>query len=387
MRAVVCQDTALRVEEVPDPVPGPGQVLLEVVRCGICGSDLHMRHHADVVADMSARIGLDGIMRVADPVVMGHEFCGRVLEYGPRTQRRWPGGTLVVALPMLRRDGRAAMTGLAAEAPGGYAEKVLVQESLTMAVPEGVGPDVAALTEPLAVAWHAVRRGAVGRRTTAVVIGCGPIGLAVILMLKARGVRRVVASDFSPARRALAVRCGADVVIDPARESPWAGFADSRHVTDARKLLDSAFGAMAALRRVPGLPWARVLRSADALGAAVPTGPVVFECVGVPGMIGQIVEEAPLRSRVVVVGVCMEPDTFQPAMAINKEIDLRFVFAYDPAEFHDTLQMVADGKVDPSPLLTGTVGLDGVAAAFDVLADPERHAKILIDPQSTVDRA
>lgn len=387
MRAVVCQDTALRVEEVPDPVPGPGQVLLEVVRCGICGSDLHMRHHADVVADMSARIGLDGIMRVADPVVMGHEFCGRVLEYGPRTQRRWPTGTLVVALPMLRRDGRAAMTGLAAEAPGGYAEKVLVQESLTMAVPEGVGPDVAALTEPLAVAWHAVRRGAVGRRTTAVVIGCGPIGLAVILMLKARGVRRVVASDFSPARRALAVRCGADVVVDPARESPWAGFADSRHVTDARKLLDSAFGAMAALRRVPGLPWARVLRAADALGAAVPTGPVVFECVGVPGMIGQIVEEAPLRSRVVVVGVCMEPDTFQPAMAINKEIDLRFVFAYDPAEFHDTLQMVADGKVDPSPLLTGTVGLDGVAAAFDVLADPERHAKILIDPQSTVDRA
>lgn len=386
MRAVVCQDTSLGVAEVPDPVPGPGQVLLEVERCGICGSDLHMRHHADVVADLSARIGLDGIMRVAEPVVMGHEFCGRVVAYGPGTHRRWPTGTLVVALPMLSRDGRAAMTGLAAEAPGAYAEKVLVQESLTMAVPDGVDPDVAALTEPLAVAWHAVRRGGAGRRTTAVVIGCGPIGLAVILMLKARGVRKVVASDFSPARRDLARRCGADVVVDPADESPWAGFAGARHVTDARALLDSAFRGMAALRRVPGLPWAPVLRAADAVGAAVPAGPVVFECVGVPGVIGQIVEEAPLRSRVVVVGVCMEPDTFQPAMAINKEIDLRFVFAYDPAEFHATLRMIGDGRVDPTPLLTGTVGLDGVAAAFDALADPERHAKILIDPRSTVDR-
>jgi threonine dehydrogenase-like Zn-dependent dehydrogenase len=382
MRAVVCQDTQLRVEELPDPVPGPGQVLLEVARCGICGSDLHMRHHADVVADMSDLIGLDGIMRVADPVVMGHEFSGRVLSYGPGTRRAWPEGQLVVSLPMVRTAGRAAMTGLSAEAPGGYAEKVVVQESLTMPVPDGVDADLAALTEPLAVAWHAVRRGRVGRRDTAVVVGCGPIGLAVILMLKARGVRTVVASDFSAARRELAVRCGADVVVDPAVDSPWATFEESRHVTDARTLLDSAFDAMASLRRVPLLPWATVLHAADAVGAAVPAGPVVFECVGVPGVIEQIVNAAPLRSRVVVVGVCMEPDTFQPAMAINKEIDLRFVFAYDPAEFHDTLRMIASGKVDPRPLLTGTVGLDGVAAAFDALGDAERHAKILIDPAS-----
>ena len=385
MRAVVCQDTHLTVEEVPDPVPGPGQVLLEVTRCGICGSDLHMRHHADVVADMSDLIGLDGVMRVSDAVVMGHEFCGRVLAYGPGTRREWPEGQLVVSLPMVQRDGRAGMTGLSAEAPGGYAEKVVVQESLTMAVPDGVTADVAALTEPLAVAWHAVRRGRVGRKQTAVVVGCGPIGLAVILMLKARGVKRVIASDFSAARRELAVRCGADVVVDPATESPWASFETTRHVTDARQLLDTAFDAMAKLRRVPKLPWASVLKAADVVGAAVPAGPVVFECVGVPGVIGQIINAAPLRSRVVVVGVCMQPDTFQPAMAINKEIDLRFVFAYDPAEFHDTLQMIAKGLVDPTPLITGTVGLDGVATAFDVLADAERHAKILIDPRSAAD--
>ncbi|WP_310961451.1 zinc-binding dehydrogenase [Nocardioides terrisoli] len=380
MRAVVCQQSQLRTEDVPDPVPGPGQVLLEVTRCGICGSDLHMRRHADVVADMSELIGLDGIMRVADAVVMGHEFCGRVLSYGPGTRQEWRPGQLVVSLPMVRRDGRAAMTGLSAEAPGGYAEKILVQESLTMAVPDGVAPDAAAMTEPLAVAWHAVRRGRVGRRDTAVVIGCGPIGLAVILMLKARGVRTVVASDLSAARRELAVRCGADVVVDPAVDSPWASFQQTRHVTDARALLDTAFDAMEKLRRIPRLPWAKVLRAADAAGAAVPSGPVVFECVGVPGVIEQIVTGAPLRSRVVVVGVCMEPDTFQPAMAINKEIDLRFVFAYDPAEFHDTLQMIASGKVDPTPLVTGTVGLDDVADAFESLASAEHHAKILIDP-------
>lgn len=380
MRAVVCHETELTVEEVPDPVPGPGQVLLEVTRCGICGSDLHMREHADVVADMSARVGLDSIMRVRDRVIMGHEFCGRVVSYGPKTRRAWEQGQLVVSLPMVRTDGVAGMTGLAADAPGGYAEKVLVQESMTFPVPDGVGEDVAALTEPLAVAWHAVRRGKVGRGETAVVVGCGPIGLAVILMLKARGVKTVIASDFSTARRALAVRCGADIVVDPSEVSPWDHFETTRHITDAKKLLGTAFDGMEQLRRVPLLPWHKVMHAADALGAAVPAGPVVFECVGVPGIIADIVDHAPLRSRVVVVGVCMEPDTFQPAMAINKEIDLRFVFAYDPAEFHDTLQMIASGKVDPTPLLTGTVGLDGVAQAFSDLGSAEHHAKVLIDP-------
>jgi threonine dehydrogenase-like Zn-dependent dehydrogenase len=275
------------------------------------------------------------------------------------------------------------MTGLSAKAPGAYAERVLVQESLTMPVPNGLAIETAALTEPMAVAWHAVRRSRVRKRETAVVIGCGPIGLAVILMLKARGVRTVIASDFSPARRALAERCGADVVIDPGTGSPWTGFEQSDYLTDANELFDLALGTMARLRRVPKLPWWQVLRAAEAAGAT-PHGPVVFECVGVPGIISEIVDHAPLASRVVVVGVCMEPDTIQPAMAINKEIDLRFVFAYQPQEFRETLHLIADGKVDPTPLVTATVGLDGVAGAFETLADPERHAKILIDPASSV---
>jgi threonine dehydrogenase-like Zn-dependent dehydrogenase len=109
---------------------------------------------------------------------------------------------------------------------------------------------------------------------------------------------------------------------------------------------------------------------------------VVFECVGVPGMIASLVDDAPFFSRVVVVGVCVGPDTFEPAMAINKEVDLRFVLGYTPLEFADTLRMLADGKIDPRPLVTGTVGLDGVAGAFDALAGADTHAKVLVDPRA-----
>jgi len=383
MKAVVCQETRLEVAELPDPVPGPGQVLLEVVRGGICGSDLHARRHADQLADLASGIGYDDVMRPHESVVMGHEFSGRVLDYGPGTRQAWTSGTPVVSLPMIRMDDRVQMTGLSAKAPGAYAERLLVQESLTMDVPNGLSPETAALTEPMAVAWHAVRRSGVRKKETAVVIGCGPIGLAVILMLKARGVATVVASDFSPRRRALAEQCGADVVIDPGAGSPWSNFEESRYITDANDLFDLALGTMAKLRRVPRLPWWQVLRAAEAAGAT-PQGPVVFECVGVPGIIDDIVNHAPLASRVVVVGVCMEPDTFQPAMAINKEIDLRFVFAYQPHEFRETLHLIADGKVDPTPLITGTVGLEGVSHAFEVLGSPEGHAKVLIDPTSEV---
>ncbi|HVK27825.1 MAG TPA: zinc-binding dehydrogenase [Nocardioides sp.] len=380
MRAVVCHRAELTVENLPDLAPTRGQVLLDVERCGICGSDLHARTHCDETAADVAELGYDDFMRSSDKVVMGHEFVGTVADYGPRTKRSWPVGTRVVSLPVLRTDRGVHLTGLTAQASGGYAEQVLVDAAMTMRVPDGVDADQAALTEPMAVALHAVRRGQVGAKDTAVVIGCGPIGLAVIAMLKATGVRHVIASDFSPGRRALAEKMGADVVVDPAEESPWASFAESkRYLTEAIALAELGLDAMDKLRAVPLLPWAHVMRAADKVGAT-PRGPVVFECVGVPGMIEHVVANAPLLTRVVVVGVCMGQDSFRPSMAINKEIDLRFVFAYDPSEFHQTLQWIASGKVDVRPLVTGTVGLDGVAGAFTDLADPERHAKILIDP-------
>jgi threonine dehydrogenase-like Zn-dependent dehydrogenase len=380
MRAVVCTNAELDVVERPEPVPGRGQVRIQVLRCGICGSDLHARHGLDAWADMAARAGYDRFGRSDEPIVFGHEFCGEVAEHGPGCRRTSTTGTHVVALPLLRSGSGVDTVGLSKHAPGAYAEQTLVEESLMMPVPNGLEPDIAALTEPMAVAWHAVRRGEVRKRTVAIVIGCGPIGLAVILLLKAKGVRTVVASDFSPGRRALATACGADVVVDPAHASPFSAVERRGQLTDIPSALELAVSTREKLERLP-VGWWHAWRLGEALGAA-PKHPVIFECVGMPGVIDSIIDGAPLFSRVVVVGVCVGPDRITPAMAINKEIDLRFVIGYTPLEFRDALHMLAEGEVDPRPLITGTVGLDGVDGAFAALGDPEAHAKILIDPRA-----
>lgn len=271
-------------------------------------------------------------------------------------------------------------------APGAYAEQVVVEESLAIEVPNGLPPRISALTEPLAVGLHAVRRGEVKKRDVAIVIGCGPVGLAVIAMLKASGVREIIASDFSPGRRELASRLGADLIVDPATDSPYATAANYGQMLRTSEALEAALGAMEKLRRLP-LPWWQVWRAAEALGPGKPNRPVIFECVGVPGVIDEIISSAPLFSRVVVVGLCMGGDRIRPAMAINKEIDLRFVVGYTPPEFRESLQLLAEGEIDPAPMVTGEVGLDGVGDAFEALGDPARHAKILIDPTSDCDHA
>ena len=107
---------------------------------------------------------------------------------------------------------------------------------------------------------------------------------------------------------------------------------------------------------------------------------MIFECVGVPGMLQQILKGAPAGARVVVVGVCMEDDRIKPMLAIVKELQLQFVLGYTPEEFAESLAAIADGKIDVAPLITGRVGLDGVAGAFEALANPEAHAKILVEP-------
>ena len=380
MKAVVCRNAELDVLEQPEPVPGRGQVRLQVLRCGICGSDLHARHGTDQWADLAVRVGYDRFARSEQPIVFGHEFCGEVAEHGPGCRKTTPAGRRVVALPLLRGARGIDMVGLSADAPGAYAEQMLVQESLMMPVPNGLDTDVAALTEPMAVGWHAVRRADVAKRTVAIVIGCGPVGLSVILLLKANGVRNVVASDYSPGRRALATACGADVVIDPAVSSPFTAVDRRGHLNDIPSALDLAVDTKEKLERLP-VGWWHLWRLGEALGAA-PKHPVIFECVGVPGVIESIIDGAPLFTRIVVVGVVVGADQITPAMAINKEIDLRFAFGYTPLEFRDTLHMLADGTVDPTPLITGKVGLDGVDNAFAALGNPETHAKILIDPSS-----
>jgi len=109
--------------------------------------------------------------------------------------------------------------------------------------------------------------------------------------------------------------------------------------------------------------------------------PVVFECVGAPGVLQNLIESAPAGSQIVVAGVCMETDKIEPSIAITKEIELTFVFGYSPEEFAATLDDIAEGRVDVSGLVTGKVGLNDVAGAFVALGDPEAHVKILVEPQ------
>ncbi|GAC1591972.1 MAG: zinc-binding dehydrogenase [Acidimicrobiales bacterium] len=357
-------------------------MLLNVTACGICGSDLHARRHADAQADVLAEAGYDGFMRSDQQVVFGHEFCGEIVDYGPDSQRKLATGAPVVALPLIKRGGKVHAIGLSAAAPGGYAEQVLIEEALMLAVPNGLAPKLASLTEPMAIGRHAVRRSEIGKKDVAIVIGCGPVGLAVICMLKAEGVETIVASDLSPARRDLARTCGAGIVVDPTEGSPYDQVTDRGYATS---IATSAAGGLAAMKKLQQLPLPAdlVLRVLDRLGAMKPKRPIIFECVGVPGIIDGIIASAPLSSRVVVAGVCMEPDRFRPVMAINKEIDLRFVVGYTPLEFRDTLHMIADGTVNAAPLVTGTIGLQGVAAAFDTLSGLAKHAKILVEPGSS----
>ena len=386
MKAVVCQNTELQVVELPEPVPAKGQALVKVLRCGICGSDLHMRHHCDEFKAVVDKVGFAKVLpSSSDPVVFGHELCAEVLEYGTGCDKKLKPGTRVVAQPVLRIGNAIHVAGLSPLATGGFAERMLLQESALVPVPNGLSAEMAALTEPMAVAWHAVRRSEIQRKDVAIVIGCGPVGLALICLLKAQGVERVVASDFSAGRRALAQRCGADVLIDPREGSPYAERPGEDFIRDLPSLLELSLGTREKLGKLP-VPWHIAWRLAEKLGVGAPKRPVIFECVGLPGLLQQIIDGAPLLSRVMVVGVCMQVDRYEPALAIHKEIDLRFVFGHSPLEYRDTLHMIAEGKVDCAPMITGTVGLDGVANAFDALKDPERHAKILIDPQSAVAR-
>lgn len=337
MRAAVLRDGRMVYRDnVPDPVPGPGQVLVAVRACGICGSDLHFAAHGAEMLALTDQMGASaGGMQVDldRDVFMGHEFSAEVLEAGPETDTH-PLGTLVTSLPVLLSTNGVEPIFQSNNTIGGYAERMLLSAPLLLPIRNGLDPQHAALTEPMAVGLHAVNKSSVQRDEPVLVLGCGPIGIAIIAALHMRGVEAIVASDFSPRRRELATTMGAHQTIDPAAGSPF----------DSVK------------------------------------PKVVFEAVGVPGIIDDVMLRAQPGTRLVVAGVCMEADAVHPVFGIAKEINVQFVLAYDPTEFAESLRAISEGDIDVSPLITGEVGLDGVGAAFDDLADPERHCKILVTP-------
>ena len=151
--------------ERPEPVPGRGQVRIEVLRCGICGSDLHARHGIDQWAELAVQLGYDRFARSDQPIVFGHEFCGEVAEHGPGCRKSIAGrhARRRAAAPA-RRAAASTRPACRCTPPAPTPSRCSSQESLMMPVPNGLDPDVAALTEPMAVGWHAVRRGEVGKR-------------------------------------------------------------------------------------------------------------------------------------------------------------------------------------------------------------------------------
>ena len=358
MRATVMRNKRLVVTDLPQPEPGPGEVMVKTLACGICGSDLHALRHAEQFVEAQRRAGSVFTMNLTRDVVMGHEFCAEIVEYGPETTRALRAGTRVCSRPSLIRADGPRTVGYSNDTPGGYAEYMRLTESLLLPVPNGLVTEHAALTEPMAVGLHAVTKARLEPDDAPLVIGCGPVGLAVIAALRLHGARPIVAADFSTRRRELATALGADLVVDPAQTTPWQSWREAAVWPDAS--------------RAPLLPpWIK--------GPAVRPA-VVFECVGVPGVLDQIMAAAPRGTRIIVVGVCMEADTIYPMLGISKELNLQFVLGYTPDEFAATLDHIAEGRIQVAPLITGKVGVEGVAGAFEALASPERHAKILVEP-------
>ena len=332
MRAVVSKGPrTLAVESVADPTPRPGECVLRVEGCGICGSDLHLYQ--------------GGLLPPG--AIMGHEFAGELME----SVGDHKAGERFCAIPTLSCGTCArCVTGLSAfctngsraiglgPAPGALAEYVAVAPHNLVKLPAGVGAEPGALVEPLAVGLHAVNVARIRPDEAALVMGAGPVGLAVVLWLRHLGVRTILVSEKSPGRRAVAERLGATAVVEPGGVLP----ATQRHAPDG-------------------------------LG-------VVFEATGVPGLIAQGVNAAAFRGRVVVVGVCNHPDTLFPLAGILKEATVHFVLAYELSDFRYTVAMLEQERIDPSPMITDRIGLDEVPAMFETLAAPTTQAKVLIAP-------
>jgi threonine dehydrogenase-like Zn-dependent dehydrogenase len=347
MRAAVMTDWELRVDDIDTPTAAPGQVLTKVLSCGICGSDLHLLAHGEESRRLSDELAQEEPRDPASPVmfdpghdmVMGHEFCCEVVELGPGVGSLKV-GDVVVSMPAAFDAAGVHPLGFSNIYPGGYAEHMVLNELLAMKVPDGLPHRIAALTEPLAVGVHAVAKSGITPGDAAIVIGLGPVGLACIAAMKLLGIGPIIGADFSPARRALAEHLGCNEVVDPNEET-----------------------AIRAWRRIDGT---------KAL--------VVFEAVGVPGMIEQTMRMAPKGSRILIVGACMQEDRIHPMLGVGKELSLQFVLGYEPHEFAASLDAIATDRVDLAPLLTGTVTIDGIPQAFTDLGNPDEHAKILVEP-------
>ncbi len=344
MKSIVMKGGQLRLQDAPMPVPGPGQVLVKSLACGICGSDLHLTRHTQEVFDLYEKLGMVSAEAAAEPqILLGHEFCAEVVGYGPDSQGALPPGTRVTSVPFLMTEAGQLAVGVTPGTHGAYSEYFLLQEALLLPVPDNVPDAAAAMVEPLAVGLHSVNRSKITATEVALVAGCGPIGLACIIALRLRGVRTIIASDPQARKRDMARQCGASHTVNPSED-------------DEMQLC------------------AELARQGRA---------VIFECVGLPKLVPDFLQRAPEKSCLVFTGIHTADITVNLAYATVKELDLQFSYYYQPDEFASALQSLADGEVDWRALCTARVGIDGVPQAFAELMQPNDHIKVIIEPWRT----
>jgi 2-desacetyl-2-hydroxyethyl bacteriochlorophyllide A dehydrogenase len=336
----------LRIEDVPEPTPAPGQVLIEVARNGICGSDLHTY--------LGASKG--GATMHVPGVVLGHEFAGVVTDVGDGVDDLAVGTTVAVAPiewcgscyaclhswpQMCRKLGLYG--GYRLPLHGGLAPFVAVSRRAAFAVPAGLGAPEAALAEPMAVAVHAVRRAPQLLGVSVMVLGAGPIGLGVLQAAIAAGATTSIATEVSPARREAAARLGATAIIDPTRDDPRSVVRDlTRHGVD-----------------------------------------VVFETTANDTALSQGLAALRPRGTLVSVAGWGELARVDMGLAMTKEIDIRYTMTYEPEiDFPATLAMLADGRFDTGVMISDHIPLDRLIedGLEELLHHADRHVKILVDP-------
>ena len=331
MKAAFIQNGAVHLGEMPDPVPARGQVLVRTHSCGMCASEQHFLHSGQHVIDLSRKFGgAYASLDMARPFVPGHEYVGEVIDYGPGSERPVKPGRKVTSVPVMRVGGRHAVIGFSHDCPGGWGEYMVLDEASLIEVPGDLDDDLAAMTEPLAVGLEHARRGNPTKDDTALVIGCGAIGLGVIAGLRLSGIAPIIAADFHPERRAMALRMGADIVVDPREISPYTPISD--------------LGG----RRVN----------------------LIYECVGLPGLLQQSIENVGFGARIVMGGYCMAPEQIYVFAAQNKRLTLIFAGGEEQQDMELALNSIADGRIEIASWVGARIGLSDVAAALVQMSGP-----------------
>lgn len=342
MKAAYIENGKVLVGDMPDPIPSKGQALVRTHSCGMCASDAHFLHAGQNIIDLSRRLGGPyAALDFARPFVPGHEYVGEVIDYGPGSKRTVRPGRKVTSVPIMRQEGAHKVIGYSHECPGGFGELMLLDEDIMIEVPSDLDDDRAAMVEPLAVGLEHARRGRPTKEDAALVIGCGAIGLGVIAGLKLMGIAPIVAADFHAERRELAISAGANIAVDPRQISPYAPLPD--------------FGN----RQVN----------------------LIYECVGLPGMLQRIIEAAPFDGRIVMGGYCMEEEHLFVFAAQNKRLNVQFAGGEEPQDMATALRAIADGSIDVTRWLGGRIGLGGVAQAIAGMSGPEAPVRTVVDPR------